>query len=66
MARVFRAGTKTHIACYSCLYSTILVSENGGKLVRCGLNGKTATMGRGVSYPSWCELYGINHKREDK
>lgn len=66
MGRSYKAGTKTYISCYSCLYSTILADEKDNRMVSCGLSHKTAEVGTGKPYPKWCKLYGFNHKREDQ
>lgn len=53
-----------YVNCYSCPKSTILVSDNGDRMVECGLNGKVTKIEKGMSYPTWCGLYGVNHKRK--
>ena len=54
---------RVYLSCYSCPYSTIL-SNGNEKMVQCDLNDRVFKLERGRSYPDFCEISAVNHKKK--
>ena len=46
---------RVYRSCYSCHEGKILRSEDGSKMVECGLNGRIVQLKKSMSHPSWCK-----------
>lgn len=47
---------RQYLSCYSCDHSTILMDENGKKMVHCGLSDRYCRITKGMAFPEWCEV----------